>query len=41
MKLIVIGGTGRVGAKIVDRLGGQGHEAVPAAPAQGSTHHHG
>jgi uncharacterized protein YbjT (DUF2867 family) len=35
MQIIVIGGTGRVGAKIVDRLGGQGHEAVPAAPSTG------
>src|SRR3954471_19238473 len=35
MKIVVIGGTGRVGSKIVDRLRQQGHEAVPASPNTG------
>jgi uncharacterized protein YbjT (DUF2867 family) len=35
MKIVVIGGTGRVGGNVVRRLAAQGHEAVPAAPATG------
>jgi len=35
MRIVVIGGTGRVGSKIVDRLREQGHEALPAAPSTG------
>jgi uncharacterized protein YbjT (DUF2867 family) len=35
MKVVVIGGTGRLGSKIVRRLEAQGHEAVPAAPNTG------
>jgi uncharacterized protein YbjT (DUF2867 family) len=35
MKIVVIGGTGRVGSKIVDRLREQGHEALAAAPNTG------
>ena len=35
MKIVVIGGTGRVGANVVRRLAAQGHEAVPASPATG------
>jgi uncharacterized protein YbjT (DUF2867 family) len=31
MKIVIIGGTGRVGSKVVSRLREQGHEAVPAA----------
>ncbi len=35
MKIVVIGGTGRVGSNVVRRLVAQGHEAVPASPATG------
>jgi uncharacterized protein YbjT (DUF2867 family) len=35
MKIVVIGGTGRVGTNVVGRLTAQGHEAVPAAPSTG------
>ncbi|MGW2183540.1 SDR family oxidoreductase [Streptomyces sp. NPDC001732] len=35
MKVVVIGGTGLIGSKVVARLGEQGHEAVPAAPGTG------
>ncbi len=35
MKIVVIGGTGRVGRNVVARLAAQGHEAVPASPATG------
>jgi uncharacterized protein YbjT (DUF2867 family) len=35
MKIIVIGGSGRVGANVVQRLAAQGHEAVPASPSTG------
>jgi uncharacterized protein YbjT (DUF2867 family) len=35
MKIVVIGGTGRVGSSVVDRLAGQGHDAVPASPDTG------
>jgi uncharacterized protein YbjT (DUF2867 family) len=35
MKIVVIGGTGRVGSKIVDRLRQQGHDTLPAAPNTG------
>jgi uncharacterized protein YbjT (DUF2867 family) len=35
MKIVVIGGTGRVGSKVVATLAGQGHDAVPASPASG------
>jgi uncharacterized protein YbjT (DUF2867 family) len=35
MKIVVIGGSGRVGSNVVRRLGAQGHEAVPASPATG------
>ncbi|HMK12998.1 MAG TPA: NAD-dependent epimerase/dehydratase family protein, partial [Acidimicrobiales bacterium] len=31
MNIIVIGGTGLIGSKLVDKLAAQGHEAVPAA----------
>jgi uncharacterized protein YbjT (DUF2867 family) len=30
MKIVVIGGNGRVGSKIVEKLGEHGHDAVPA-----------
>jgi uncharacterized protein YbjT (DUF2867 family) len=35
MKIVVIGGSGRVGSNVVRRLDAQGHEAVPASPATG------
>ena len=35
MKIVVIGGTGRVGGNVVRRLAAQGHDAVPAAPDTG------
>ena len=35
MKIVVIGGSGRVGANVVQRLGAQGHDAVPASPSTG------
>jgi uncharacterized protein YbjT (DUF2867 family) len=35
MKVVVIGGTGLIGSKVVARLGEHGHEAVPAAPKTG------
>lgn len=35
MKIVVIGGTGLIGSKLVARLGQDGHEAVPASPSTG------
>jgi uncharacterized protein YbjT (DUF2867 family) len=35
MKLVVIGGSGLIGSKLVAKLREQGHEAVPAAPNTG------
>ncbi|MFE4458899.1 NAD-dependent epimerase/dehydratase family protein, partial [Nocardia tengchongensis] len=35
MKIVVIGGTGLIGSKVVARLGENGHEAVPASPSKG------
>lgn len=35
MKIVVIGGTGRVGSNVVARLKAQGHDAVPASPDTG------
>jgi uncharacterized protein YbjT (DUF2867 family) len=35
MKIVVIGGTGRIGSKVVKKLREQGHEATPAAPDTG------
>src|SRR6476660_9951524 len=35
MKLVIIGGTGLIGSKLVSRLRGQGHEAAPASPDTG------
>ena len=34
-KVVVIGGTGLIGSKLVNKLRGQGHEAVAAAPNTG------
>jgi uncharacterized protein YbjT (DUF2867 family) len=35
MKIVVVGGTGLIGSKVVSRLGDQGHEAVAASPNTG------
>jgi uncharacterized protein YbjT (DUF2867 family) len=35
MKLVIIGGTGLIGSKLVARLRENGHEAVPASPDTG------
>jgi uncharacterized protein YbjT (DUF2867 family) len=35
MKIVVIGGTGRIGRKVVDKLRRRGHEAVAASPRSG------
>ena len=35
MKIVVIGGTGLIGSKLVAKLGAYGHQAVPAAPNTG------
>jgi uncharacterized protein YbjT (DUF2867 family) len=35
MKLVILGGTGLIGSKLVDKLHAHGHEAVPASPNSG------
>jgi uncharacterized protein YbjT (DUF2867 family) len=35
MKIVVIGGTGLIGSKLVAQLVGHGHEALPASPGTG------
>jgi uncharacterized protein YbjT (DUF2867 family) len=35
MKIVVVGGTGRLGSQVVAELHGRGHEAVAAAPSTG------
>jgi len=35
MKIVVIGGTGLIGSKTVDKLKRKGHEAIAAAPNTG------
>ena len=35
MKIVVIGGTGLIGSKLVAKLAGQGHDVTPAAPSTG------
>ncbi len=35
MKIVVIGGTGLIGSKVVDKLKQKGHEAIAAAPNTG------
>jgi uncharacterized protein YbjT (DUF2867 family) len=35
MKIVVIGGSGLIGTKLVDRLRQKGHEVVAASPASG------
>jgi uncharacterized protein YbjT (DUF2867 family) len=35
MKIVVIGGSGLIGSKVVQKLGAHGQEAVPASPNSG------
>jgi uncharacterized protein YbjT (DUF2867 family) len=35
VKIVVIGGTGLIGSKLVTRLGEHGHQAVAASPNTG------
>jgi uncharacterized protein YbjT (DUF2867 family) len=35
MKIVVIGGTGLIGSKVVEKLNAHGHNAIPAAPQTG------
>ena len=35
MKIVVIGGSGRIGSKVVDNLRQRGHEVVAASPSSG------
>lgn len=35
MKIVVLGGTGLIGSKVVEKLNAHGHEAAPAAPQTG------
>jgi uncharacterized protein YbjT (DUF2867 family) len=35
MKIVVIGGSGLIGSKLVSKLRGLGHEVVAASPASG------
>ena len=35
MKIMVIGGTGLIGSKVVEKLKQKGHEAIAAAPNTG------
>jgi uncharacterized protein YbjT (DUF2867 family) len=35
MKIVVIGGTGLIGSKVVAKLNARGHEAIPASPNSG------
>jgi uncharacterized protein YbjT (DUF2867 family) len=35
MKVVVIGGTGLIGSKVVEKLNAHGHDAIPAAPQTG------
>ena len=35
MKIVVIGGTGLIGSKVVTKLAAHGHDAVPASPGTG------
>jgi uncharacterized protein YbjT (DUF2867 family) len=35
MKIVVIGGNGRIGSKVVKKLTEEGHEAIPASPNSG------
>ena len=35
MKIVVIGGSGLIGSKVVEKLKGQGHEVIAASPSTG------
>ena len=35
MKIVVIGGTGLIGSRLVKKLGAQGHQAVASSPDSG------
>jgi len=35
MKIVVVGGTGMIGSKVVEKLNAHGHDATPAAPQTG------
>src|SRR5712692_3930698 len=35
MKIVIVGGTGLIGARLVNNLRQQGHEAVAASPSRG------
>ena len=35
MKIVVLGGTGLIGSKVVNLLRARGHEVVAASPSQG------
>lgn len=35
MKIVIIGGTGLIGSRLVERLREHGHDAIPAAPSTG------
>ena len=35
MKIVIIGGTGHIGSKVVEQLTAQGHEVVAASPSSG------
>jgi uncharacterized protein YbjT (DUF2867 family) len=35
MKIVILGGTGLIGTKLVNLLRSQGHEVVPASPSLG------
>src|SRR3989442_319819 len=35
MRIVVIGGSGLIGSRLVTKLGAHGHEAVPASPNSG------
>ena len=35
MKLVIVGGTGLIGSKLVTRLKARGHDAIPASPDTG------
>jgi uncharacterized protein YbjT (DUF2867 family) len=36
MKIVVIGGTGLIGSKVIEKLEQKGHEAIAAAPNTGA-----
>ena len=35
MKIVVVGGTGLIGSKVIEKLKQKGHEAIAAAPNTG------